>query len=376
MIERMRRVMSSRYMQWAKTHLQSRFNLASSGLMNYPLSKLPVKIEDMELSGASFYGYEPLQKALAAKCDVAPDCVVAATGTSMANHLVMAALVEAGDEVLIEQPTYELLISAAQYLGAEVKRFARDSEKDFQIDAEKVARSVTPRTRLIVLTNLHNPTSTFSSNETLEELGEIARRVGAHILVDEVYLEALFEDAPPSAFHLGEEFITTNSLTKVYGLSGLRCGWILAKPKMAERLWHLNDLFGVIPAHSAERLSCIALQNLDQVASHARQLLETNRELLNSFYDTRNDLDWSQMKYGTVSFPRLKSGSVDALCALLDEKYETSVVPGRFFEMPQHFRIGIGCETAMLKEGLERLGKALDEIAGLEFRKQEQQEIL
>src|SRR5947209_7484644 len=206
MIERMRRVMSSRYMQWAKTHLQSRFNLASSGLMNYPLSKLPVKIEDMELSGASFYGYEPLQKALAAKCDVAPDCVVAATGTSMANHLVMAALVEAGDEVLIEQPTYELLISAAQYLGAEVKRFARDSEKDFQIDAEKVARSVTPRTRLIVLTNLHNPTSTFTSNETLEELGEIARRVGAHILVDEVYLEALFEDAPPSAFHLGEEF--------------------------------------------------------------------------------------------------------------------------------------------------------------------------
>ena len=363
MIERIERVMSSPYMQWAKTHLQSRFNLASSGLMNYPLSKLSVKIEDLELSGASFYGYEPLQKALAAKCDVASECIVVATGTSMANHLVMAALIEPGDEVLIEQPTYELLISAAQYLGAEVKRFARDSEKDFQIDAEKVALSVTSRTRLIVLTNLHNPTSTFTSNETLEELGEIARRVGAHILVDEVYLEALFEDAPPSAFHLGEEFITTNSLTKVYGLSGLRCGWILARPEMAERLWHLNDLFGVIPAHSTERLSCIALQNLDQVADHARQLLETNCELLNSFYDSRNDLDWSQMKYGTVSFPRLKSGSVDALCALLDEKYETSVVPGRFFEMPQHFRIGIGCETAMLKEGLERLGKALDEIA-------------
>ena len=364
MIERMRRVMSSTYMQWAKTHLQARFNLASSGLVNYPLSKLPVKIEDLELSGPSFYGYEPLQKALAAKCDVAPECVVAATGTSMANHLVMAALIEPGDEVLIEQPTYELLISAAKYLGAEVKRFERASEKGFQIDTEAVARSVTSRTRLIVLTNLHNPTSAFASNETLEELGEIARGAGAHVLIDEVYLEALFENAPLSAFHLGEEFITTSSLTKVYGLSGLRCGWILARPELAEKLWHLNDLFGVIPAHSAERLSCIALANLDQVAAHARRLLETNREILNSFYATRSDLDWSPMKYGTVSFPSLKSRSVDALCALLDEKYETSVVPGRFFEMPQHFRIGIGCETAMLIEGLERLGKALNEIAG------------
>src|SRR5918911_2500562 len=128
MIERRERVMSSTYMQWAKTHLQSRFNLASSGLTNYPAYKLPVKIEDLELSGPSFYGYEPLQKALAAKCDVAPECVVAATGTSMANQLVMAALIEPGDEVLIESPTYELLISVAQYLGAGVKRFERAAE--------------------------------------------------------------------------------------------------------------------------------------------------------------------------------------------------------------------------------------------------------
>src|SRR5947199_2437998 len=156
MIERIERVMSSPYMQWAKTHLQSRFNLASSGLMNYPLSKLPVKIEDMELSGASFYGYEPLQKALAAKCDVAPDCVVAATGTSMANHLVMAAVIRPGDEVLIESPTYELLLNVAQYLGAEIKRFKRTFDEGFKLNLDEVERHTGARTRLIVLTNLHN----------------------------------------------------------------------------------------------------------------------------------------------------------------------------------------------------------------------------
>jgi aspartate/methionine/tyrosine aminotransferase len=202
----------------------------------------------------------------------------------------------------------------------------------------------------------------LTDNETLKQLGEIARGVGARVLVDEVYLDALFERAPPSAFHLGEEFITTNSLTKVYGLSGLRCGWILAEPSLAKRLWRLNDLFGVIPAHPAERLSCIALGNLDRIAEHARSLIEINKRVLNSFLSSRDDLDWTEHLHGTVSFPGLRRGSADALCALLSERYETSVVPGRFFEMPQHFRIGIGCETAILTEGLERLGRALDEM--------------
>lgn len=361
MIDEARSVLSSEYMQWAKLRSQARFNLASSGLMNYPLAKLPVKVEDLELSGPSYYGYEPLQKRLAEKACAPPECVVAATGTSMANHLVMAATLKPGDEVLIEHPAYELLINVAQYLGASVKRFKRRPENRFLIDPSEVARLISHDTRLIVLTNLHNPTSAFTDEETLRRLGEMARGSGARILVDEVYLEAMFDDAPRSAFHLGPEFISTSSLTKVYGLSGLRCGWILAEPQMAKTMWRLNDLFGVIPAHSAERLSCMALENMAQIARDARRLLEANGRLLNSFFNSRDDLEWTAHEYGTVSFPRLKQGSADALCALLAEKYETSVVPGRFFEMPEHFRIGIGCDSAMLEEGLGRLGSALDE---------------
>lgn len=354
------RTMSSDYMRWAKTNLQARFNLASSGLMNYPLAELPVKLEDLELSGASYYGYEPLQKALAAKFDVPGESVVAATGTSMANHLAMAALLEAGDEVLIEQPTYELLLSTARYLRAEIKRFVRPAESGFGIDSEEIARRVSSRTKLIVLTNLHNPSSAFTTTETLEKIGDIARGVGARVLVDEVYLDALFDKTPPSAFHLGSEFIVTSSLTKVYGLSGLRCGWILAEPELARKLWRLNDLFGVIPAHAAERLSCAALANLDKIAARARRIIETNSQTLNAFYQSCEHLEWTEHKFGTVSFPRLKRGNVDALTSLLAEKYETSVVPGRFFEMPEHLRIGVGGDNSMLAEGLKRLQTALD----------------
>jgi aspartate/methionine/tyrosine aminotransferase len=363
MTETARHDKSSAYMRWAKTRSQARFNLASSGLMNYPLSRLPVKIEELDLSGPSWYGYEPLQRALAERCGVEADCVVAATGTSMANHLAMAAILSPGDEVLIEHPTYELLLNVARYLGARVKRFERPVHDGFQLNTDEVARHLSPRTRLIVLTNLHNPTSAFTNQEKLKQLGALARSVGARVLVDEVYLEAQFEHAPPSAFHLGAEFITTSSLTKVYGLSGLRCGWALAEPELAGKLWQLNDLFGVIPAHAAERLSCIALEHLDEIAAHARRLLETNGRLLNLFFNSRDELDWTPHEHGTVSFPRLKRGSADEFCALLAEKYETSVVPGRFFELPQHFRVGIGCETAMLEEGLRRLGMALDEAS-------------
>jgi hypothetical protein len=358
------RVMSSDYMQWAKTNLRARYSLASSGLMNYPLSEFPVTIEDLEISGPSYYGYEPLQEALAKHLDVSTDSIVAATGTSMANHLIMAALIEPGDEVLIEQPSYDPMVATLQYLGASVKRFSRKAETGFRIDPEEVAALTNSRTRLIVLTNLHNPTCAYVDNETLTELGNIARRVGTHVLVDEVYLGAIFEKTPRSAFHLDPQtFVISNSLTKVYGLSGLRCGWILAEPELARKIWRLNDLFGVIPAHAAERLSVVALANLDKIRSRSRQIVETNRQQMNSFFRSRNDLDWIEQHFGTVSFPRLRRGSVDLLASILSQKYETSIVPGRFFEMPDHFRIGLGGDPDMFVEGLTRLGVALDEIS-------------
>ena len=123
----------------------------------------------------------------------------------------------------------------------------------------------------------------------------------------------------------------------------------------------MNDLFGNIPAHPAERLSVVALAKLDQIASRAQSLLEKNRVALNQFLDSRSDIETVRPNVGTTVAPRLKRGNVDELCTLLREKYETSIVPGRFFEMPEHFRIGIGCDGEMLEEGLKRLAAALDE---------------
>ncbi|MEO8025070.1 MAG: pyridoxal phosphate-dependent aminotransferase [Bryobacteraceae bacterium] len=352
------RTMRSAYMNWAKLHSHAAFNLATSGVANLPRTALPITLDDIELNGPSRYGYEPLQEALAEKSGVTKECVVRADGTSMANFLAMAALIEPGDEVLIEQPAYELITSTAEYLGASVRRFPRR----FGIDPDVVERNLTPQTKLVILTNLHNPSGVYADDETLRQVGELAKRVGARVLVDEVYLDAAFDQPRLSAFHLGPHFVTTTSLTKVYGLSGLRCGWILAEPSLADRMWRLNDLFASIPAHCAEKLSVVALNNLDGILAHVKPLLATNHTLVNWFLDTRDDLDCVRPKYGTVFFPRLRNGSVEEFCQLLREKYDTKVVPGSFFEMPDHFRIGLGGDSEILKQGLERIGHALDDF--------------
>ena len=367
-----KRTKRSVYIEWAKTRSHASFNLASSGISSVPLSEFPVRLEELEITpAAGAYGYKALQERLASHYGVPEECVVAATSTSMANHLAMAAVLDPGDEVLIEQPVYGPLLNIAEYLGARIKRVPRRFETGFAVELPEIEKAISSETRLIVLSNLHNPSGALIPATTLRAIGEIAHRVGAHVLIDEVYLDLLFDTGAPYCFPIGQSiasldenpFIVTSSLTKVYGLSGLRCGWILASPELAKRMWLLDDLYGSVAAHTAERMSVIALDHLEQFRERARALLTANRSLIDSFLDSRQDLECFRPPAGTVFFPRLTHGDPEAFFHLLREKYKTTVVPGTFFEMPQHFRIGIGGDTAGLRGGLDRLGAALDEFA-------------
>jgi aspartate/methionine/tyrosine aminotransferase len=145
-------------------------------------------------------------------------------------------------------------------------------------------------------------------------------------------------------------------------LSGLRCGWILAEPDLAQRMRLLNDVFGAVGPQPSERLSVVALKKLPKFIARAKGILEPNRAVLNEFLDSREDLQAVSTETGTTSFPRLLKGRVEDLYALLHERYDTAIVPGSFFESPQHFRIGMCAEPELFKEGVQRLGAALDEL--------------
>jgi aspartate/methionine/tyrosine aminotransferase len=351
---------ASRYLAWAKLHSNARFNLAASGVPDYPLAELPVQMKDLEIGGTGPYGYEPLMERLARKASVPKECVVYTLGTSMANFVALTALVHGGDEVLVEQPTYDPLLAVLDHLGAKVCRFERHAKDGFKLEVEELERKLTPRTRLVILCNLHNPSSAFMDEDAMRQVGAMAARFGARVLVDEVYLETLFEHSWRSAFHLGANFVVTGSLTKAYGLSGIRCGWILAEPELVQRMWQVVDFTYGSPVHPAELLAVIALDNLARVRERARALLERNRVLLNEFLAGHPDLDCGLSRFGTTVFPRLRKGRTDEFVKILREQFETSVVPGEFFEQPEHIRIGFCGATETLLGGLERLGAALE----------------
>jgi aspartate/methionine/tyrosine aminotransferase len=350
-------------MHWSKTQSRARFNLATSGVAPFPLRELPVDLEKLEINGDNSYGYAPLQEAIAAHHCVDPECVVESAGTSMANHLAMAAIIEPGDEVLIEHPAYGPILDVAQYLQAKVKRFPRIEENGWAVDPNEIRRSVTVKTRLIVITNLHNPTSVLTPDSVLREIGDIARSIGALVLVDEVYLDAVYESTPRTSFHIGPEFAVTSSLTKVYGVSGLRCGWILARPDLAWKMRRLNDLYSATAVYSGELLSVVAFKHLNLLRERARRIVEADRKLLRDFLARESTISAVWTDWGTTSFVRLSSSrgsNADVFLERLRAQFETSAVPGGFFEMPDHFRIGVGVNTEMFAEGLSRIGRALE----------------
>jgi aspartate/methionine/tyrosine aminotransferase len=348
------------YMEWAKTRPAVRFDLATSNVLGCSIDELPGARDTVSLAGTNENGYAPLVEAIAARYGTAAGAVTTAAGASGANFQVCAALLEPGDDVLVERPGYDPLLGAPRLLGANVVRFDRTFEAGYVLDPDRVRRALTPRTRLIVLTSPHNPSGAVAGRPALEAIGRMAESAGVHVLVDEVYLDATDPDAAPAAL-LGPAFISTSSLTKSYGLAGLRCGWALSSPEVAERIRRARDVIDGTGSIVAERLGVLAFAHLDRLRHRASTLLATNGQMMQTFLRGRPDVEWLDPGGGTVVFPRIP-GVTDTgrFAAQLLARYDTAVVPGRFFDAPDHVRLGFGGPTEALAGGLAALGAALD----------------
>jgi aspartate/methionine/tyrosine aminotransferase len=381
----------SEYIAWAKVRHGVRYNLASSGVVPATLARLDpgeeapealsaereepealsaereepealsAQREDLAVNGPNQHGWPPLREAIAARYGVAPECVVLEHGASMANHLAMATLLERGDEVLVEHPAYEPLHTLPRYLGAEVRFFERPAGGGWALDPERVRRALGPRTRLVVVSDLHNPTGALADPDALARIAALGEERGFHLLVDEVYLEWLHHAGHGTAARLSPRVVATRSLTKAYGLDGLRAGWILAAPALAERMRALQSLFSITIAHPSERLATLALRRAEALAAPLRELLATNRALVERFVAEHPSLSWTPPVAGTVAFLHYR-GDVDDLVHRLETHHDTTVAPGRFFGDPAGFRIGFGMATEVLREGLERVGKAISNV--------------
>ena len=353
------------YIEWAKSQPRVAINLARSGIDACPPSLLKLTKADLVTTLPVKYGYGPLLKAIGARYGVRADRVFTVSGgTSFANYVACAAALDGapnGSAVLVERPTYEPLLRIPEALGHRVQRFERRFEDGYAIDVDAFQSAITTRTRLAIVTNLHNPSGARIPERVLREMARLMARVAGYLLVDEVYLECLWRDRPRSCVHAGPNVVTTNSLTKAYGLDGLRAGWILGPGDLVARAGRINDVMtnnGVAPG---ERMSLAAFKHLRAIDARAHARLDRNLEIVRAFFERERRLDVVMPEGGNVLFPRLPRGvDGDALAERLLRRYSTLVVPGRFFETRSHIRISFGCAPALLTRGLENISRALD----------------
>lgn len=354
---------SSPYITWAKERSELRYTLAQSGAPLCSEEELGIDLEDLTLHSPDEDGWLPLRDAVGARYGMQLDQVALAQSTTLANNLVGSLLLNPGDEVLVENPGYQPLASLCELLGARVGSFLRHPDDAYGLNMERLQKALTPATRLIILSNSHNPTGALADDSQLEALAALAESHDFHVLVDEIYLDLAPADRVRSAACISDRILATGGLTKSFGLPGLRMGWVLAEPDLVEGIRRINDLFTVLIAHPSERLALKALERAEAILAPRRALLEENRSTVDAFIAGRSELTWMPPAVGTVGWVRLEGATVEDLEEVLERDYESTVAPGRFFGYPEYFRVGFGMPETDLAEALNRLGSALDQLA-------------
>ena len=355
------------YISWAKSLPRAAINLGRSGIDHCPASLLGLKASDLVATLPVKYGYPPLREAIGARYGVPAARVFPLSGgTSYANWIACAAVLDGcgrGAEVIVERPTYEPLLRIPQALGHRIRRLDRRFQDGYAVDLDRFAALVTSRTRLAIVTNLHNPSGVRIGMAALRAMAALLARVGGYLLVDEVYLECLFRGRPESCVHAGPNVLATNSLTKAYGLDGLRAGWILGPADLIARAETINDLMANNSVAPGEQMALAALRRHRDIDARAHRILDPNLARVCAWLAREPRLQTVVPPGGNVLFPRLPPTiDADRLAAHLFKRYSTLVVPGRFFESPRHIRLSYGCRPPLLERGLRNISGALDAL--------------
>lgn len=279
-------------------------------------------------------------------------------GTQEANYLVFRSLLDQGDHVVVVTPTYQALSAVPESI-CEVSRVEL-SAPDWRFDVDGVAEAIQPETRLVVLNNPNNPTGKYHSQETVEALYDLAADNDAYLLCDEVY-RLLADDPLPPVASMGEHGISTTSLTKAYGLAGLRFGWIAGPEEVVEGAVRWKDYTTISPSIFGQHVARQAMGEGEE------SILVENRELAREHHDRvaawidEHGLSWHDPVgvNGFVTVPeRFDTGK--EFCRAVVEEEGVVLAPGEFFGFEEYFRIGFGLETEALEEGLERVGRVIE----------------
>lgn len=356
------------------------YDIAESGI--YPMTvrelldfeppgerdRILASLLDLRLGYSEAPGTLELRRAIAATYrGTGPEEILVTTGAIEANFLLFNTLLEPGDHVVAVHPAYQQLYSVPRAIGCDVSLWKLRTEAGFRYDLGDLERLVTPKTRLIVLNTPHNPTGAMLSAGDLERIGGLASSVGARVLADEAYRWLEIPDGEPLAppmRDLSGAGLSVGTLSKPFGLPGLRIGWIAGPADLVARCWAMRDYVSLSPGKLNDALAVLAFKHLDSIVGRTRAIVRANLATARSWFAEHRDLvSWTPPRGGLLAMMRysLDVPSLE-LSNLLAGKYGVMLAPGSAFGMENHLRIGIGQTPEIFEEGLRRTAACLTEL--------------
>ena len=349
-----------------------RFNLSESGVHPLTVGEL------LELAGASAdplldvrlgysqsNGTDLLRERIAVLYPGASsDHVLVTTGSSESNFIACWRLIEPGDKVVVQVPNYLQTNGLAKNFGAQVREYRLREELGWEPDPKEIAAAIVPGTKLVVVTNPHNPTGHVLSAESRKAIVERAAAVGAWLLADEVYTGAERDGkTTPSFWGSYDKLIVVNGLSKAYGLPGLRIGWIVSTPRFAEETWTRHDYTTIGPSGATDHLATLALDPVvrPKIIARTRKILNTNYPVIESWLKSFDGaFTWTPPHAGAICFARHRAAITGPdLVERIRASEDVLLVPGEHFDLPGYIRFGYGNDTKELKAALDKVAHGL-----------------
>jgi aspartate/methionine/tyrosine aminotransferase len=349
------------------------YNLADSSVKCASITALlsgedPAELTSLQLYYPEVNGTALLRQRIAALYpNATPANVLVTVGAAQANWLACETLLEPGDEVIVVSPGYRQVWGLAKNAGCRVQEVQLHPENGWRLNTEELERLAGPRTKLISIVNPNNPTGSILSSDEMGRIAAICAQYNTWLHADEVYCGTeLQSPETPSFWGIYDRVICVNSLSKAYGLAGLRIGWAVASPQMIEELWRRHEYAVIAASGPGMKLAEIALN-----PEKRRALLDRQRNLSREGHRILGD--WVRAQNGvfslgaavatSIAFVRcnLDIGSVE-LANHIRRTASVLVAPGAYLGTEHHLRITVGYEPEKVKLALERIAGAITDL--------------
>lgn len=295
--------------------------------------------------------------------DIKPDYVLVVSAAEEGILVLYHALLSPGDHVIVETPCYESALEIACSTGAQVSLWRRKFENNWAHDLAALEQLVQPNTKIIYINTPHNPTGLLMPPNIFQQVMKLASRRGIVVFCDEVYRELEHDPSSrlPAACEIYERAVSLGSMSKTYGLPGLRLGWLACKDKqILHRCLEFKYYTTICSSAPSEFLAALALRHREVLVRRNREIVLRNLPLLEAFFRKRSHLfEWVRPNASPIGFVRYKpDGNVSDFCEKLVREAGVLLLPGTVYDEPRHIRFGYGRKN--MPEALAQLSAYLD----------------